>query len=567
MTAFPYHARTLIEPVIERARQRPDHLAVIFIGEDGAVEQVSAAQFHHQSVRFARALEAIGVGQDDLVVLIFRHSQLLLSAFWGALYRGAIPSIFPFLTEKLDPDLYMQRVRLLIDFEQVKAVITYPDFKPHLERLLADVSCRVLSTDEVPVDAPVEDFTPPDISPDRIAFLQHSSGTTGLQKGVALSHRAVLNQLEATCEAIELNEQDVIVCWLPLYHDMGLIAGFIQPLVTGHTTVLISPFHWLRDPKILLWSVHRYRATICWLPNFAFNYMTRTIRERDLEGLDLSAWRVLINAAETVRIDSIEMFAERFGRYGLDRNIIGTAYGMAEDTLMASKSPVGRLPDVDWVSVRAISEERYARPAEPGAPGATPIVGCGYPIKNHEVAIIDEDGHRLAERRVGQIIVRSNCMLTEYYSRPDLTEQAFTADGWYKTGDMGYLAGRQIFMTGRLKDLIIVGGKNVYPQDLEDIANAIPGIYPGRAVAFSVPDEQMGTEAIVLVAELKDHAGPEHKFEIERELRRRVASQTEVTLRDVKLVEERWLIKTSSGKVARNDNREKYLREFGKDPA
>jgi len=558
-------SESLIQPIIQRAHTQPDHLTLVFIEENGDREDINAAQFHAKAVAFARALQAIDIGADDLVVLVLRHSQVLLSAFWGAMYLGAIPSIFPFLTEKLDPDLYMERVRLLVAHSDMRAVITFPEFKPKLEKLLAGLDCRVLSTDEVPMGEVTGDVDPAwsaaEISGEKIAFLQHSSGTTGLQKGVALSHRAVLNQVESYGDAIQLDGDDVVVSWLPLYHDMGLIAGFVMPIVAGVPVVMMSPFHWVRDPKILFQAIDQYRGTLCWLPNFAYNHCVRAVRLRDLEGVDLSHWRAAINCSEPVRLDSHQRFLERFAPYGFRETALTTCYAMAENTLAVTQSTIGEQAPVDWVDRTALQEERRAIPAQGDAPGALPVVSCGYPVSGCEVAIVDEEGHRLADRQVGEIILRSNCMLTEYYARPTITAEAIR-DGWYYSGDMGYIADGQVYVSGRKNDLIIVSGKNIYPQDLEAIANTQPGVHPGRAVAFGVSDERLGTEGTVMVCEMENAYQPEEKLAIERELRRRVVQQMDVALADVRLVERKWLIKTSSGKIGRPDNRRKYLQEF-----
>jgi fatty-acyl-CoA synthase len=555
--------KTLIHPVIERARNTPHHLTLVMLDEDGTEARLTALEFHRQTARYAHALRRIDVGQEDLVVLVLKHSQVLLSAFWGALYLGAIPSIFPFLTEKLDPDLYMERVKTLVAHSRAKAVITFPDFKDALSNLLADVDCRVLSTDEVPQ---VENQSGEEVfwenpSGEKIAFLQHSSGTTGLQKGVALTHQAVLNQIESYSRAIQLTDTDVVVSWLPLYHDMGLIAGFVMPIVAGVPLVLMSPFHWVRDPKILLWAIHNHKGTLSWLPNFAYNHLARTARPSYLEGLDLSSWRAAINCSEPVYAKSHEMFLEKFAPYGFEESALTVSYAMAENTFAVTQSAIGRPAPLDWVNIARLQGERLAQPDEPGADGALPMVSCGYPIEGTQVGVVDEKGKFLPERRVGEIVIRSDCMLTGYYKRPDITAEAIK-DGWYFTGDMGYLADGQLYVSGRKKDLIIVGGKNIYPQDLEAIANQVPGIYPGRAVAFGLFDERLGSEAIVMVCELLTGDEARQPQEVERELRQQVVQQTEVTLTDVRLVDGRWLIKTSSGKIARGDNRDKYLEEF-----
>lgn len=552
--------RALTQPVIARAKDEPDHLALVFINEDGSADRITSAEFHRRATRYAAVLHGIGVGPEDLVILVMTHSQVLLSAFWGAMYLGAIPSIFPFLTEKLDPEIYKERVKTLVEHEGARAVITTPEFKDELSTLLSDIGCLVVSTDEAHEDGEAPPL-PENISGDKIAFLQHSSGTTGLQKGVALSHRAVLNQIDAYGQTIGLTPDDVVVSWLPLYHDMGLIAGFIMPITAGATLVLMSPFAWVRGPKLLFQAIQDHGGTLCWLPNFAYNHTVRSIRERDLEGIDLSGLRALINCSEPVHYHSHQLFLERFGPYGLREDMLATCYAMAENTFAVTQSAVGEPPHVDWIKIGAYQQEHKAIPAEPGSEGATPNVSCGTAIPGAEVAAITAEGTRLPDRVEGEIIVRSGCMLTGYYRRDDLTAEALI-DGWYKTGDMGYVADGHLYVSGRKKDLIIVGGKNVYPQDLEAIANVTPGIYPGRAAAFGVYDDAQGTETIVIVCELEHSAAPDEQKAIAADLRKRVVQQTEVTLSDVRLVEERWVIKTSSGKIARADNRQKYLREF-----
>jgi acyl-CoA synthetase (AMP-forming)/AMP-acid ligase II len=561
MNLTPY--QTLVEPVIEHARRDPDHLTLVFMAEDGSERQIRAAQFHREALAYAQALRAIDVGPENLVILVLPHSLELPVAFWGALYLGAIPSIFPFLSEKLDPAIYMERVRTLVCHSQARAVITSPEFKVFFEALLGEVGCQILSINEVSsvLNTSWDNLNPANLNSDKIAFLQHSSGTTGLQKGVALSHRAVLNQLDAYGQVIDLSPEDVIVSWLPLYHDMGLIAGFIMPVVMGVPLVLMSPFHWVRDPKILLWAIHQYKGTLAWLPNFAYNHCVRSIRRRDLEGLDLSSWRAAINCSEPVRHDSHRLFLERFAPYGFRESALTTCYAMAENTFAVTQSPPGQPPRVDWVHLQNLQEKKQAVPISSDAPEATPFVSCGLPIPGADIAVVDEEGQSLPERHVGEIMVRSNSMLKEYYRRPDLTQQTVRND-WYHTGDMGYLAEGQLYISGRKKDLIIVGGKNIYPQDLEAIANEVPGIYPGRTVAFGVPDERLGSEGIVMVCELVETPDGVELKAIESQLRRRIVQDLDVTLTDVRLVNKRWLIKTSSGKISRSANRDRYLREF-----
>jgi len=556
--------KTLIDALTERAARAPQELALVFIGEDGTQERVSAGAFHKNALAYAHALQRIGAGEGDLVVLVLRHSPEVLYSFWGALYVGAIPSIFPFLTEKLDRSIYGERVCELVSHSQARVALTYPEFKDELRLVLGAVDCLVLSTDELsPATSDTLQLSQQqECLADKIAFLQHSSGTTGLQKGVALSHQSVLNQITAYGEAIDLHPDDVIVSWLPLYHDMGLIAGFIMPLVRRVPLVLLSPFHWVRDPAALFRALHEHRGTLCWLPNFAYNHSVRSVRQRDLQGLDLQHWRMAINCSEPLRHDSHRLFLQKFAPVGFQDSALATCYAMAENTFAVTQTVPSQPAHVDWVDRAALQMKGRAAPGEVEGAGTTPVVSCGYPIPGTEIAISAESGQLLGERRVGEILIRSNCMLTGYYRRPDLDREAF-AGGWYRSGDVGYLAGGQLYLTGRKKELIIVGGKNIYPQDVEALATQMSGIHPGRAVAFGLPDSRLGTERIILVCELAGTAGASERKQIETELRQSALQLLDVTLGDVRLVERRWLLKTSSGKIARSLNRDKYLREFG----
>ncbi|MBI5957976.1 MAG: AMP-binding protein, partial [Chloroflexi bacterium] len=390
-------------------------------------------------------------------------------------------------------------------------------------------------------------------------FLQHSSGSTGLQKGVMLSHGAVLNQIAAYSAAIRLTPQDVIVSWLPLYHDMGLIAGFIMPVVQGIPLVLMSPFHWVREPLILLRTIHDYKGTLCWLPNFSYNFLATRIRKSALDGLDLSSLRAVINCSEPVRHDSHVTFAERFTEYGLAPLALQTCYAMAENTFAVTQSEIGAAPVVDEISRDLIMTQRRAQPLNGSSAPSMTMVSCGQAIPNTEIRIVDAERRDLPERYVGEIALRSDCMLTGYYHRADATGEAMQ-DGWYFTGDYGYLADGELFITGRKKDLIIVAGKNIYPQDIENILNDIPGVHPGRTVAFGVLNEQLGTEDIAVIGEVETE-DPDELDQIKREIRGRIAQTTDVMAHYVHLVGPNWLLKTSSGKIARGANKDKFIKE------
>ncbi len=554
---------TLSSVLIDYSKRAPDQVSIVLLQSAHPALTITYTQLIDRAGRYAAALNQSGVNKGDVVIIILDHSQDLIYAFFGAVLAGAVPAIMPFLTEKLSPDQYRSSLSSLLEITQPGAVITKSEFVGEVQQAAAGKTHPpvILTTENIDrgqIEQP-ENLLGIDSSPDEIALLQHSSGTTGLQKGVALSHRSVFNQLNSYARSIDLVPQDVIVSWLPLYHDMGLIAGFLLPLMLGVPLVLISPFDWVRAPYRLLQAISEYHGTLCWLPNFAYNFCALKIRDRDLEGVDLSSLRAFINCSEPMYWSSHEMFRERFSPYGLRAAALATCYAMAENVFAVTQGGINSAVLVDEVDRYALANGQAVKLA--GAdPNGVKMLSAGIPIYNTSVRVVDPTGNSLPERAVGEIAIQSDCMLTGYYKRPDLTEKAFL-DGWYMTGDLGYLADGELFITGRKKDLIIVGGKNIYPQDIEHLAGQVEGVHPGRVAAFGVFNDRAGTEDVVLVAEV-DSLDDEERTYISNQIRARVTQGSDIALRQVYTVEHGWLLKTSSGKVARAANREKYLIEL-----
>ncbi len=512
----------------------------------------------------AGQLAAAGAARGDLVVIVQQDMRTLVATFFGAAWLGAIPSILPFATEKLDPARYRASMVALLELARPAILATDLLVERGVRALLpgGHKNLPVVATVKPECDGKVDlaSISPPGLDPDDIALLQHSSGTTGLQKGVALSHRAIFEQLDAYGQAIGFTADDVIVSWLPLYHDMGLIAGFLMPLLNGACLVMMSPFDWVRTPQMLMHAISDHRGTLCWLPNFAFNFCAQKIRDRDLEGVDLSSIRAIINCSEPVYEASHHMFAERFRPYGVGLDKLAVCYAMAETVFGVSQTPIGLPARIDLVDRASLRGDNIARPVAGGASGVERLVSTGKPIAGMQVCIMDANHRLLPDRHVGEIAVRSPYMLTEYYHRPDATAAAFH-EGWYLTGDMGYLADQEVFVLGRKKDLLIVGGRNIYPQDLEALASTVKGVHPGRVAAFGIPNPETGTEDVGLVAEVDSESKAAWQ-DIRAEIRRAISRGSDVTVRHIWLVPRGWLIKTSSGKVARLANREKILSEY-----
>jgi fatty-acyl-CoA synthase len=542
----------------------PEKVAVTLLHSGQPDRPVSYRQLIHGAAGYVATYQKNGIQPGDVVILILQHGIDLLYAYFGAVLHGAIPSIMPFLTEKLLPERYRADLASLVSVTQPTAIVTYSDFEPEVRAALKPGEDSVKA---VIVSGQAEAPRPPDFGacsgllrkPEDIVLLQHSSGTTGLQKGVALSHQAVINQLESYAGALHLDDSDVFVSWLPLYHDMGLIACWLMPILKGSHLVIMSPFDWIRAPYRLLQAVSRYKGTLSWLPNFTYNFCAQKIRDRDLEGVDLSSWRAISNCSEPMRWDSHQTFYERFRNLGLRYEALTTCYAMAENVFAVTQGGIDGPVVFEDVDRDSLQIDKIARPAVPGK-ASLRMLGAGKSIPDTQVAILDAKGHPLPDRHVGEVSLQSNCMLSGYYHRPDATEKAFV-HGWYLTGDYGYLVDGELYITGRKKDLIIIGGKNIYPQDLELLAYQVPGVHAGRASAFGVFNEATGTEDVVMVAEV-DTTDSAERQKIADGIRASVTRGSAVALRYVHLVGSHWLVKTSSGKTARSANRDKFLKEM-----
>jgi fatty-acyl-CoA synthase len=553
---------SIVEPLVERVDHGPDETALFLIGDDDSERRVSVGQLHAAATMAAAALADRGVGPGQVVILALRHSLDLIAGLWGVLYRGGIPSLFPYLPPQPNAAALRAQLQSLVAQSGAAALMTFSELRPGLAEVLAPLGCRVLddagffkNTSQTPPRRPLSY-----LSNEQIAYLQYTSGTTGLQKGVRLSHRAILNCVSAFARAMELSPDDVVVNWLPLYHDYGLFAGMIMGLLTGIPVVLMSPFKWVRKPESLLAAIHRHRGTLSWMPNSAYSHTTANARPERLAGLDLSSLRCLGCAAEPIMFRTQELFLERFAPYGFKEAALMTGYGMAENSLAITVSPNARRAPVDWVDGEALVSEGQARPGRPGAPRHRPMVSSGSPVEGVELRIVDKAGHPLAERGVGEIVIRSESMFSGYHRRPDLTEAA-VRQGWFRTGDMGYVAEGQLYVCGRKKDLIIQAGHNIHPEDVEAVAASTRGLEANRVVAFGVPDEALGTEKIVLVCETVRSLDEGQKLELERTLRRQVFRELGVTLGEVRFPERRWIVKTHNGKISRSRCLEKYLAE------
>ena len=364
---------TTFSNVLQKYYQDTPDKIILYLQHAGQEDlPLTYAELIEGAAAYAAALQEQGIQPGEVVVLILQHGRDLANAFFGTILHGAIPSIMPFLTEKLLPERYRADLASLVAITQPAAIITYPEFEQEVRPALKeDDSVRALLTSDRIGDPIQPDFSKLgglQRAAQDIVLLQHSSGTTGLQKGVALSHQAVFNQLEAYSDALHIVPQDVIVSWLPLYHDMGLIAGFLMPILWGIPLVLMSPFDWVRAPYRLMQAVSQYKGTLSWLPNFAYNFCAQKIRDRHLEGVDLSSWRAVINCSEPMRHESHQVFLERFAPYGFREQALAASYAMAENVFAVTQGGIDSPIKVDEIDREAFQIERVGAASQSRQP-------------------------------------------------------------------------------------------------------------------------------------------------------------------------------------------------------
>jgi acyl-CoA synthetase (AMP-forming)/AMP-acid ligase II len=408
-----------------------------------------------------------------------------------------------------------------------------------------------------------KDLVRPDIQADSLAFIQHSAGTTGLQKGVALTHAAVLRQLDHLSQALKIDTAtDRIYSWLPLYHDMGLIACFMLPMVFHIPIVMQSPLDWVMHPETMLQIISEYKCTLAWLPNFAFQFAPRRTSQRSRTQYDLSSVRALINCSEPVRAKSMSEFQNAFGAAGLKRTALQSSYAMAENVFAVTQSDLSRPsgPPRLWADGPQFRGARQIVAVAEGASGAVAFTSSGRLLPHHEIRIASDSGAVLGDGRVGEILVKSDCLFDGYHNRPDLTAQAII-DGWYHTGDLGFCLEGELYVVGRKKDLLIIGGENIYPQDIEEIVASHSTVRDGRVIAMGLYNPDLGTEDIVVVAELEHEEQLAQATKIEGEIRSLVVAGMGVAIRTIFLKPPKWIVKSTAGKPARSATREKLLQE------
>jgi 1-acyl-sn-glycerol-3-phosphate acyltransferase len=552
--AVPLEATTLVDMLEWHAVRQSDRIHAIYLGEDGE-QPVSYGQLWQQALAVAAGLQARGFAPGEAAAIMLPTCPQFFACFFGILLAGGIPvPIYPPARPSQLED-HLRRHGAILANAGVTVLLTVPAAALAAGLLRGQVAClrHVLIADELVASPglPVRVAA----SPEQIAFLQYTSGSTGTPKGVVLTHANLLANIRAMGAIAGSTSHDVFVSWLPLYHDMGLICAWLSSVHYALRFVVMSPLAFLAAPERWLWAIHRHRGTLSGAPNFAYELCLKRIGDEALAGLDLSSWRIAFNGAEPVNPDTMARFAARFAPYGLRPEAITPCYGLAECSVGLAATPDAGLR-VDRVRRQDFSTRGEAIPAAADDAGALRFVACGRPLPGHEIRIVDAAGNELPERREGRLQFRGPSATAGYYRNAEATRKLVCGD-WLDSGDYAYLAAGEVYPTGRAKDVIIKGGRNLYPQELEEAVGNIPGIRKGNVAVFGSPDRATGTERLVVAAETRetDPAAQERLGDAIREASLAVLG---VPPDDVVVSHRHIVLKTSSGKIRRAGSRELY---------
>jgi acyl-CoA synthetase (AMP-forming)/AMP-acid ligase II len=503
-----------------------------------------------------------------VVLLLLPHSAELFLLQAGLVLNGQIPGILAWPTSRVDPEKYQRNLVHQLGNLPVDLLVTLPRLAENLASELpypvAGLAIENTSSFEkmFPTGVVREQLAErnvragePGASEDAV-FLQFSGGTTGAQKAIVVTAPMLTAQFNALGRTLQFGETDCVASWLPLYHDMGLIACYWMPLWHGASSIQIGANDWIMNPELFLRCIDKGKATFCWLPNFAFSYLSQR-RELMRSTYWLGGVRAFINCSEPVRARSIEEFVTAFADWGVRRESLQASYAMAETVFAITQSQLGtELASVPRSGVRR-GKQNYSGLAFDLIDDV--YVSSGKPLADTEVKIVEEGGSICRDASAGEICVRTPALFSGYWGTQGFQQHSLK-DGWHATGDYGFLIDSELYVIGRYRDIVIVGGNNVFPEDVEAVVNMIDGVYPGRVVAFGVEDKDYGTQSLAVVAEARAVTGEDISM-MEAAIRKLVLTNIGLAPRYVAVVPQRWIVKSTAGKISRRETRDRFLNE------
>jgi fatty-acyl-CoA synthase len=519
-------------------------------------------ELREQSQALARRLIGLGISRGSRVAMVADTQPDFMRLFFACQYSGLIPVPLPASIHLGGRDAYVSQLERLLAICQAEIAMAPDDFLPYLKDATAGLNLRFSGSPKEFDDLPESDepLRPPE--PNDVAYLQYTSGSTRFPRGVMITQKAVLSNLFAILKyGIQIRPGDRAVSWLPYFHDMGLVGLVLAPMAAQMTVDYLNTRDFAMRPRLWLTLMSQNRGTLSFSPTFGYELAARRVREKEVANFDLSAWRIAGVGAEPIRTESLERFADLLAPSGFDRRSFVPCYGMAECALAVSFSPLGQGLDVDQVDRDALAEEQKALPLHPnrgnGTASVNTFTNCGAPLPGFDVEIRDDQGQVLPERDCGTLFVRGPSVMSGYFGDLKATREVLSPDGWLNTGDLAYRVGNSIVITGREKDLIIINGRNVWPQDLEYLAEKQPEVRTGDASAFSVPGSN-GEEQAVMMVQCRE-SDESKRTDLQGRLHSQIRQEFGIDCL-IELVPRNTLPRTTSGKLSRSGARKEYLK-------
>jgi len=556
-SGIPNEAATLVDVLQWHVETDPEKVHIhLYNPGCETTTPISYRRLFEEAKLVSAGLRSRGVLPGDRVGIMLPTSPEYLQTFFGILIAGAVPvPIYP--PGRIDRiEEHLRRQMGILENAKAKLLVSLPEairLAPLIKTGLSRMK-EILTYDRL-VDG-MKPAEPVPVTGSDIAFIQYTSGSTGNPKGVVLSHANLLANVTSMGDAVNVVPTDVIVSWLPLYHDMGLIGSWFGSLYYGIPLVLMSPLSFIARPSRWLRAIHEFGGTISAAPNFAYEICASRISDAEVARVDLSTWRRALNGAEPVHPDTLERFIHRFAPLGFRREAMAPVFGLAENSVGLLFPPPARGPIIDRIAREPFQKERVAIPAGEEDPNALQFVSCGSPIKGNEIRIVDENGDVPGDRRVGLLQFRGPCATSHYFDNPEATAGLFSGE-WLNTGDYAYTADGDVFIAGRQKELIIRGGRNIYPYELEEAVGDIEGIRKGNVAVFGSVDRESGAERLVVLAETRERK-PEKRDAIKKQITEKSLQLFQIPPDDIVLAGLRTVLKTSSGKIRRAECRTLY---------
>jgi len=554
--ATPDDARTLIDILNWHVITHSNRPHIQLYTDEGDGEVITYQQLKNTAMRVAGGLQQRGLKPAEPVALMLPGSADYFYCFFGILLAGGIPvPIYPPARPSQLEDHMRRHVRILANC-LARTFITVAEAKGVAQLLKSQVPNlqHIVSAAELTSSTAISSL--PNLTTNDIVFLQYTSGSTGNPKDVVLTHANLLANIRAMGEAVKAGPKDVFVSWLPLYHDMGLIGAWLSSLYYAALFVVMPPLNFLARPERWLWAIHHYHGTLSASPNFGYEYCLRRLKDEDIKGLDLSSWRAAFNGAEPVSPETLSNFSQRFEAFGFNKKAMMPVYGLAESTVGLAFPPLDRGAVIDNIERNTFMRTGVAHPTHVEDEHALKFVSCGPPLADHQIRVIDPAGHELPERHEGRLEFHGPSSTSGYYRDAEKTQSLFDEE-WLDTGDLAYITKGELFVTGRIKDIIIRAGRNIYPHELEEAVGNVTGIRTGRVAVFGSEDKHSKTERLIVMAETrcKDIEELENlRIEINTLATDLIGSPPD----EVVLAPPGSVLKTSSGKIRRSASRELF---------